>query len=114
MGIGMREVMVLLLVAVPVGGLVALPLPRKWVSLKVKRIILCAWVVIGALQIVDGVLSPHGTKMFTFGLAEIAMAGGGLLVFTELRWRRVIGGCLIAVGLVLLVTAGAMPSTATH
>jgi len=51
---GVREVVVLLVVAVFLGGVIALFLPRKWVTLKVKRIIACVWIALGLVEIVRG------------------------------------------------------------
>ena len=110
MGVGLREVIVVLLVAVPLGGVIALVLPRKWVSLKIKRIILGLWIVLGLVQIMRGAAysNPAGVAMFTYGLSEVVLAGGGLLVLTERRWKRIVGACAITLGLLLIVVAGSM------
>jgi len=115
-GVGLREVMVVLLVAVPVGAVVALFLPRKWVPLRAKQIIACVWIVLGVVQIVRGLsyATTAGTGMAVTGLSEVVMSGGALLIFTDKRWLRVIGGSVVFVGLALLVGAGAMRNTAPH
>ena len=94
-GSWLRELFVVLAVVVFVGGAIALVLPRKWVPLKVKRIIAAVWIVAGVVQIVRGASYPTaaGTAMAVTGLAEVVMFGGALLMFTDKRWMRVVGGC---------------------
>lgn len=108
---GLREVVVILLVGVFVAALIALLFPRKWVPLRIKRAILWVWIVLGLVQIVEGASSPAGATMLMRGISEVAMCAGGLLLFTDRRWRRTIGGFSIALGLVLFAAAGAVSST---
>lgn len=110
MGIGVKELIIVLLVAMLVGGLVALLLPREWVSLKAKRIILGVWFLLGLVQLIQAA-ARGGNSMFTYGLAEMLLAGGGLLILSGAGWKRAIGGGAIAVGLVLFVLGGAMSHT---
>jgi hypothetical protein len=103
---GVREVVVLLVVAVSLGGVIALFLPRKLVTLKVKRIIACVWIALGLVEIVRGGSDSTlaGAWMAITGLSEVAMFGGALLLFADQRWpgdwrlrgiyrRRPPGGC---------------------
>jgi hypothetical protein len=115
-GIGLRELVVILVVGLLFGGAIALLFPRRRVPLKVKRIIAWAWIAIGVLQIVIGASyqTTGGHAMATNGLSEVAIFGGALLTFTEKRWLRVIGGCAIFVGVVLMVAAGAMRNSPPH
>jgi hypothetical protein len=46
--------------------------------------------------------------MSATGLAEVAIFGGALLIFTDKQWMRVTGWCAIVVGLVLVMAAGTM------
>lgn len=102
-GTGLREVIVLLVVAGLAAGVIVLFLPRRRVPFKVKRIIACVWIAAGILQILSGA----GSAMAVFGFSEVVLFGGALLVFTEKRWVRIVGGCAIFLGLVLLVAASA-------
>jgi hypothetical protein len=116
MGIGLRELLVVVIVAVAVGGAIALFLPRKRVPLKAKRIIACVWIVLGIVQIVRGASYPTaaGTAMAITGLAEVSVFGGALLMFTDKRWMRVLGGCVVFAGLLLLMAAGALRNSTPH
>ena len=100
----------LLFVAVFLGGVVALFLPRKWVALKVKRIIACIWIAIGLAEIVRGASGSilAGSWMAVTGLSEVAIFGGALLLFADERWMRVIGGYAVFVGVALLAAAGSL------
>jgi peptidoglycan/LPS O-acetylase OafA/YrhL len=86
-GIGVKELIIVLLVAMLIGGLVALLLPRKWVPLKAKRIILGVWLALGLVQLIEGA-AQGGKSMFTYGLAEMLLAGGGLLVLCNAGWKK--------------------------
>lgn len=114
MGIGMREVMVLLVVVPLVVGLIALLLPSKWVPVRVKRWILGVWVLVGVVQIVEGILSRGGASMMAYGISEVMIFGAGFLVLTDVRWKRVVGWLVILLGIFLLVVAGTMRNTAPH
>jgi len=107
---GVREVVLLLFVAVFLGGVAALFLPRKWVALKVKRIIACIWIAIGLVEIVRGASGSilAGSWMAVTGLSEVAIFGGALLLFADERWMRVIGGYAVFVGVALLAAAGSL------
>jgi hypothetical protein len=116
-GIGLREVLVLLIVAPLLLGVIALFLPRKWVSVRVKRWTLAAWIVIGIVQIVDGALylpSHAGASTMLYGISEVMMFGAGFLMFTETRWKRAVGGRVIFLGLLLVMIAGALRNSAPH
>lgn len=109
MGIGMREVMGLLIVVPLVVGLVALLLPRKWVSVRIKRWILGAWVVVGVAQFVEGVLSRAGAQTMLDGISEVLIFGAGFLILAESpRWKTVVGWLVVFVGIVFMVAAGTM------
>jgi hypothetical protein len=111
---GVSEVVVLLVVAVFVGGVIALFLPRKWVTLKVKRIIACVWIALGLVEIVSGASDSTLAEawMVITGLSEVAMFGGVLLVFADERWMRVIGGYAVFLGVALLAAAGSLRNSA--
>jgi hypothetical protein len=113
---GVREVLVLLVVTIFLGGVIALFLPRKWVTLKVKRIIACVWIALGLVEIVRGALDPTlaGAWIAITGLSEIAMFGGALLLFANERWMRVIGGYAVFLGVALLAAAGSLRNSVPH
>ena len=104
---GIREVLIILLLAVFACVFIAPALPRKYVPVKIKRRLAWLCVVLGALQIVDGSLNGHaGIAMFFIGLAEVVMYSRALLMFTDVKPRRTVGGWLIFFGLVLVVIGG--------
>ena len=113
---GVREVVVLLVVAVFLGGVIALFLPREWVTLKVKRIIACVWIALGLVEIVRGASGSTlaGAWMAITGLSEVATFGGALLLFADERWMRVIGGYAVFLGVALLAAAGSLRNRAPH
>ena len=113
---GVREVLVLLVVAVFLGGVIALFLPRKWVTLKVKRMIACVWIALGLVEIVRGASDSTlaGAWMAITGLSEVAMFGGALLLFADERWKRVIGGYAVFLGVALLAVAGSLRNSLPH
>jgi uncharacterized membrane protein YraQ (UPF0718 family) len=113
---GVREVVVLLVVAVFLGGVIALFLPRKWVALIVKQIIACVWIALGLVEIVIGASdsTPAGAWMAITGLSEVAMFGGALLLFADERWMRVIGGYVVFLGVALLAAAGSLRNSVPH
>ena len=116
MGVGLREVMVLLIIAPLLVGVIALFLPRKWVSVRVKRWILVAWIVVGIIEIVDGALWPGrpGASMMLYGISELLMFGAGFLMLTETRWKQAVGAAVILLGLVLLMAAAGLRTSPPH
>ena len=113
---GVREVVVLLVVAVFLGGVIALFLPRKWVALIVKQIIACVWIALGLVEIVRGASDSTlaGAWMAITGFSEVAMFGGALLLFADERWMRVIGGYVVFIGVALLAAAGSLRKSVPH